>query len=120
MPSPTITDFMGDLFCVPFRGVFLVGPRRPGYTTAGGFTSRIVFDHPQGTAIGGITATNVNNTIRTEGTPLGYSNILWSDRNKLYSSFSASSTDHRIYHISGLFNTTAFNGGSTGRLLIKA
>jgi hypothetical protein len=115
-------DYRGDLNIIPVRGSFIISPRKVGQVSATvGYAARVQFNYPQQVTSGNISAIATLASVGTTAHPLGYAAGMTTNGSRLVTTFSTVvASDNRINVITGLYNTTAVNGGQTGRLLIKA
>ena len=115
-------DYRGDLNIIPVRGSFIISPRKVGQVSATvGYAARVQFNYPQQVTSGNIASIATLASIGTTTNPLGYAAGMTTNGSRLVTTFSTVvASDNRINVITGLYNTTAVNGGQTGRLLIKA
>jgi hypothetical protein len=115
-------DYRGDLNIVAVRGSFIISPRKVGQISATvGYAARVQFNYPQQVTSGNISTIATLASIGTTTNPLGYAAGMTTNGSRLVTTFSTVvASDNRINCITGIYNTTAVNGGQTGRLLIKA
>jgi hypothetical protein len=115
-------DYRGDLNIVPVRGSFIISPRKVGQISATvGYAARVQFNYPQQVTSGNISTIATLASIGTTTNPLGYAAGMTTNGSRLVTTFSTVvASDNRINVITGIYNTTAVNGGQTGRFLIKA
>jgi len=115
-------DYRGDLNIVPVRGSFIISPRKVGQVaTNAGYAARVQFNYPQQINFGNISTIATLANVATTAHPLGYAAGMTSIGSRIVTTFSTVvASDNRINVITGIYNTTAVNGGQTGRLLIKA
>jgi hypothetical protein len=86
-----------------------------------GYAARVQFNYPQQVTSGNISTIATLASIGTTTNPLGYAAGMTTNGSRLVTTFSTVvASDNRINCITGIYNTTAVNGGQTGRLLIKA
>lgn len=115
-------DYRGDLNIMPVRGSFIISPRKVGQISATvGYAARVQFNYPQQVNPGNVSSIATLAAVGTTSHPLGYAAGMTTNGSRLVTTFSTVvASDNRINVITGIYNTTAVNGGQTGRLLIKA
>jgi hypothetical protein len=112
------TDFRGDLAIVPFRGTYIITPRRTGIATAS-YASKVSFIHPTATFTG-TSRLLFSSANAITAYPGGYASGLWSNGVYLIGTSYIGASNNYISVVSNNFNSTNIAGNQSGRILVKA
>ena len=125
-PSNGTTDFKGDIYIIPYKGMHFIGPRRPGLGSAAtntfGFAT--TFIHPAVTANtvpSGQFIANPPAAITTGvfAHPFQSGSGLTTNGSQLFSGYFNINTWNIVMTINGIYGTTTSNAQPTSRLIVK-